>query len=191
MGNEAICRICESGYILSKTNNKCIKISENKELTKFDNCDELTLDNNNYYCSRCSYPYSLLNYKNEKKCVYLPTMNSRHYLENYSPINYEYEYDKKDLYDIYLYNMFYLNPCQEAINLGTEDLPLYSCTKCLKYFENELIDIFETIVLIKDIKTNINYCIEGEQYHLYSCEEAIMEINGKEMEFNCIKCKKD
>ena len=51
--NENVCRLCKDGYILLSNNNTCLNISKNKELDSFNQCNQLTLDNNNKYtCSR-------------------------------------------------------------------------------------------------------------------------------------------
>ena len=75
--DELICQICLSGFILLKNNNTCLNRSENKELEKFDSCEQLSLDNNNQlYCSKCKREYSLLKDNNNEKgkCVQLPIL---------------------------------------------------------------------------------------------------------------------
>ena len=189
-----------NGYILSKTNNKCLKISENNELNKYDKCEELILKNNNYYCSRCKKIYSFLNINGEKKCKYLPTLYD--YFENYYS---DYYYNNNNnnrvsyyeniinelnndyIYDYYFYDIIELKECQEAINIGTEDNPLYSCIKCYNIYENEKI-VLNKNILIKDPNANISFCIGVEEYDLDYCLEGIMKKNGNEVIFSCNKC---
>ena len=93
--------------------------------------------------------------------------------------------------------MFDFSQCQEAVNLGTKEKPLYSCIKCYKpqtLFGTNLIDY----ILIKDIKTNVSFCIYSinmaiisKNNDLANCEEAIAKKNGGKISFSCTKCSKD
>ena len=196
--NKTICRLCEEGYILLSNNYTCLKISENNELNTFNKCEQLTLDNNNkLYCSRCkNYYFTLLKENGEEKCIYIPTLNS-HYDYQYYHNSY---YDKKtNNYDIdYVYDYYYFNyiypyfePCQEAVNSGTEDKPLFSCNKCYNLFEYD--KIYEnSYTLITEDKTNVSYCINSDYiYILENCTEAYMKIKGRKIKYSCAKCTKD
>ena len=94
--NKVICQQCKLGYILFKNDNVCLKISDNKELEKFDYCEQLTLENNKYFCSKCKYQFSLLKEDNGKKCSYIPILYD----------DYTYDYYYYFLYN-YFYNIYY------------------------------------------------------------------------------------
>ena len=145
--NKLICQICREGYILLTNNNTCLDISKNKELEKFDLCEQLTLDTNNQlYCSKCKEEYSLLKDNNKGQCKSLPILYDysaryiyNYYYEYYRDYNFNYNYEKGyyDYFyddDYYYYQSYNNYPYQEAINLGTTEKPLYSCTKCYQRF---------------------------------------------------------
>jgi hypothetical protein len=87
-------------------------------------------------------------------------------------------YDKKE----YLYY-----PCEEANNSGTIDKPVYSCTECNTFSENnENNDMFVKIV---DEKNKINFCINKDNMnYLANCTEANKIIENGKIKYNCIKC---
>ena len=137
--NENVCRLCKDGYILLSNNNTCLNISKNKELDSFNQCNQVTLDNNNKYtCSRCKDEYKTVL---KGKCVYIPEVNyyfDQQYLSNLNPnLFYRNGTNISNLYNYYFYDNIYRGAfsCQEAINLGTEDKPIYSCIKCYNMFE--------------------------------------------------------
>ena len=106
-GGEILCKECNDGFILLENNKTCLKIAENINLNleNIANCQEVTLNNNKFYCSKCSKNFILLKENNNDiKCVsenFISTTNSA------------------------------LNSlCQESINLGTENKPIYTCQKC-------------------------------------------------------------
>ena len=103
-GGEILCKECNDGFILLENNKTCLKIAENINLNleNIANCQEVTLNNNKFYCSKCSKNFILLKENNNDiKCVsenFISTTNSA------------------------------LNSlCQESINLGTENKPIYTC----------------------------------------------------------------
>lgn len=148
--DEVICSLCQSGYILLTNNDSCLGASENNELKNFyENCEQLTLDNNHLYCSRCKLEYSLLkeNDNDKGKCTKISILyNNDISNTGYSYNNYYYELfhhtysDGKQKYeyydeDYYYYSNYINYPCQESVNLGTKEKPIYSCTKCYQYLE--------------------------------------------------------
>ena len=195
--NKTYCRLCQEGFILLLNNKTCLKISENKELEKFSQCDEISLDiNNEIHCSKCKNQYlTLLKENNKEKCSYLPTINGFfnlfYYKSFYDSITNK--FDSKYLYDYYFYDNIYkyFDSCLEAINLGSEDNPLYSCKKCYNLFEYDKI-YKNSYTLVTKEKTNISYCISSDQNSsLINCTEAKMIINGRKIKYSCSKCKKD
>ena len=104
-GGKILCIECQNGFILLENNKTCLKISENINLESITNCQEVALNDNKFYCSKCNKNYILLKENNNDiKCVseqFISTTNSA-------------------------LNSF----CQESINIGTENKPIYTCTKC-------------------------------------------------------------
>ena len=188
--NKTSCSFCEEGYILLTNNGTCLKIIENEELKKHNQCQKITLQNNIFKCLECrDYRFSVLKENNEAICIYLPELNG--YVDN----NY---YDNKDLYhyeknpDIdyiykYYYNFYishYFSHCVEVINLGTKDKPLYSCTKC-----------YYSYYLVTEERTNISYCIYYYNVDNYedmnNCNEKKIKIWDKGIKYTCSQCEKD
>ena len=194
--SKTFCRVCQEGYILLSNNNTCLKISENNELKQFDKCEQITLDNNNkIICSRCkNYQFTLLKEKDGEKCIYLPTLSTQYDREYYERLLHDnLIYDVKYVYDYYYYNNIYkyFNPCLEAINLGTKDNPLYSCSKCYNLYEFDKLYINQ-YTLIAEEKTNISYCISSyNSYSLKNCSDARLKIKGKKIKYSCVECLKD
>ena len=186
--------MCTEDFILLTNNNTCLKRSSIKEIEKFENCKQLSLDNNNkLYCSSYDY-YTLLIENNEAKYYYLPSL-----YENFNDTEIIRQNDYYNIsspnYINYLYEQYYHNyievdllPCQEAINIGTKDKPLYTCTKCYNFFEFDHLDSnFAT--LYTEEKNNLSYCIWLQsQKKLNNCMHAIRKSNGKKSEFSCLKC---
>ena len=199
--NEIICRFCQEGYILLINNNTCLNISENKELENYDYCEQLTLDNNQLYCSRCKPEYSLLkdNGSNKGKCTKIQELydNDINYYQqffyhesyNYNKNIWIYNYDE----DYYYYKRYINYPCQESINLGTKDNPIYSCTKCFNRLEfdkpKNYKDYKQEFTLIINKRNNVSFCIQQYQKkELENCSEAInMTWDGNE-KYDCLSC---
>lgn len=52
----------------------------------------------------------------------------------------------------YIYNRYKdYYPCQEAVNLGTEENPLYSCVKCYEHIGVK-IDYREPVIISEEIQ---------------------------------------
>ena len=192
---KTFCRVCKEGYILLSNNNTCLKLSKNEELNNFDKCEEITLNNNKIHCSRCkNYEFTLLKEKNEEKCIYLPTLSADYDRDYYDLIKYDnLIYDNDYIYDYYYYDNIYrkFSPCLEAINLGNENKPLFSCSKCYNLYEFDKIYINQYTLIAED-KTNISYCIYSNYvYSLKNCSEAKMKIKGRTIKYSCAKCLKD
>ena len=198
--NKIICRLCKEGFILLSNNHTCLNISKNKDLVKFKKCNELTLDNNNIlHCSRCKNEYlTLLKAKDEDNCLNIFSVNNPNdfstsydgalstYFENNQDMQYLYYYYYRDYY----YSLYRLiEPCQEAVNLGTNENPLYSCIKCYNLFEYDKIN-YNKYTLIAEEKTNLSFCVT-EDILLENCIEANLQVNKTSIKFSCTKCKKD
>lgn len=131
------CIRCADDYILLKNNNTCLRRALNEELEKFIQCYEITLINNKYVCTRCLGEYTLVKTEdNNYECVYIPMFYNNFFLFNYAYDFYTKVSRKKDQltyianhdYNFNKYKDYF--PCKEAINLGTENNPLYSCIEC-------------------------------------------------------------
>ena len=96
-------------------------------------------------------------------------------------------------YDIYKENDFvyyqnqYLSPCQESVNIGTEENPLYSCVTCFnnsyKYLE------YDVPARVTDENSKVSFCLNTYKIGVLDfCTEATYKIeDGKEV-FNCTQC---
>ena len=195
-GEKAVCKLCLPGYILLTNNNSCLEIVKNKELHTFSNCEKLIMENNKLSCLKCKKEYSLIKKDNINECTYIPTLYDTNFERNYE--NHFYNIKKEEMtYDDfilfrdndYIYNRYKgYYPCQEAINLGLEKNPLYSCTKCYEYLGN----YNRQSVIVKEENSNVSFCIDPN-YHkeLKNCLEATYKIkNGKEV-YNCTECNKN
>ena len=184
------CKECFEGYILLTNNNSCLEKMKNTELQFYDNCLELTLVNGKLECTRCTRGYTLID---KKGCVYTPSLYEKYY---YS-YRYNYFYDlcggESDCYNelskeddyIYMRNKDLIS-CQEAVNLGTEDNPLYSCTKCIKRTDKK---DYDDITLITEINSNISFCIR--QYRVDAldyCSKATYKMEDGKDVYNCTGC---
>ena len=65
--------------------NACIPMSSNNELKNFGFCEQLTLDNDKYYCSKCKFQFSLIIEDNQIKCKYIPSLFDFFYPYYYNP----------------------------------------------------------------------------------------------------------
>ena len=73
----------------------------------------------------------------------------------------------------------------EVENLGTEENPLYSCTKCF----NDLYYSLDSKLKITEEYSKLSYCLDYKE-SLGSCIEASYKIkDGKEI-YNCTTCDK-
>ena len=195
-----ICKQCSDGYILLTNNNTCLEIAKNKILENFYNCEQLTMENNKLFCSKCKYLYSLVKRNNIQECTYIKSLYTynfrtqdeiQYYIVNDGKIKEQdyITYQKND-YNYKRYSNNY--PCQEAENRGTEENPLYSCLKCYEFIEY---DIYYEIngyydyniypIKITDINSNLSFCIyiddafnEGniKIKELRNCSEATYKI---------------
>ena len=162
------CFKCREGFTLNEDIQKCMKISKNKEIEHFPNCERVSQDNNNnYYCTKCFENYNLLRDNNESRCV-----NNNFIVTPKSDI---------------------LNLCKDSNNLGTEDKPRHSCNKCV---ENNILSQQQrengiTITKIKYSENETSFCSISELSKgiLKNCTEATRYTNeeGEEI-FNCTKC---
>ena len=197
--DKAICRLCGENYILLTNNNTCLKRLDNKELNNFDKCEELNLDNNNkLYCSRCKEDFSLLKEKNETKCCYIPTVYDGFKNDNYYDYDYPYYYDnslKNDInyfYVHYYYNFIYkdIQPCQKTINIGSKEIPLYTCIECYNLFTFNKIYKNDNI-LITNKNNNLSYCLRIKEPVLKNCTNAFKISYRSKIIYSCFECAKD
>ena len=187
-GDNLICQLCNEGYILLTNNNSCLNINENDELKKFDYCEKLTLDkNNNFYCTKKKKEYSLLIENNTKKCVKIPILYNNEVDENYY-YYWDYYYYSDYYPSSYYYNDYNNFPCQEAINLGTQNKHIYSCSKCFHYFEYDKTYIdgnyFSRIITERN---NVSICFYQNK-KFSNCTEAINKTRDGIEKYDCLKC---
>ena len=161
-----LCQQCGDGFILLENSQICLKISEDPELEKFINCQQLSLDDNNkFYCSKCIDNYVLLNKDNELRCV-----------------NYNF---------IISHNINIKKYCKESINLGSEDYPIYTCTKCIP---DDFINVSDKrngkiISKITFLTNNTVFCDFSSNYkQLTNCTEATINIIDNINIYNCTQC---
>ena len=200
--DKIICKECFEDYILFSNNNTCIERKNNKELIKFNSCLELKMENDKLICSRCKEDLTLLKSGNETRCTYIPILYDPNFYKHlddhfYYDVfqknsvgykNYEYSYYNSKQIDLF--------PCEEAINLGTEENPLYSCIKCYNTYEETDYEYeyddgswLSKVKIIDETINNRSYCIKVQD--LENCTEAVYKIlNGEEI-YNCTRCKRD
>ena len=150
-----ICNECKEGFIYYENNKTCLKISENEELNEYLSCKNLFLDesNNKYTCTKCLNGYALLEENSQSRCV-------------------SFDFVEKP------YKEFNKN-CLNFINLNTEDIPVYYCTKCIN----------EEMTLYKINNNTSSFCANKNLYDLGNCLEATIIINGSLS--TCTKCQKN
>ena len=177
-GNEkAICQKCLTGYILSKNENSCLKIANNKELEAFTNCEQITKENDKYICSKCKYKYNLVTKNKIKECIYARSL-------------YDVNINSQYLSNKYIYNRYskYL-PCQEAVNLVTDENPLYSCLKYYEYSNSNKDNAFP--LKVTELNSSVSFCLSSDykgfnkKIKLENCQEATLQIKNGEEIFNC------
>ncbi len=198
-GENVICQECLPGYLLLTNNNTCLTIAKNKEIQGFEKCDQLTIDNGKLQCSKCKKDYTLYKKNDINECTYIKSLYDMHFLNNYKLyFNYSLNDGKalSDDYYIYRKNDYIYNkykdyyPCQEAINLGTEDNPLYSCTKC--YINITKNETSPEPVRITERSSNASYCVNPIKHEeLKYCTEANYRIKNGKGEYNCTECSKN
>ena len=191
------CKQCNEGFILLNNNNTCLEIIKNKDLYNFQFCDVLTLEKNKFQCIKCKKEYVLIKNKNDntKKCKYIKTLYDQYFELNYQS-HFSLANGESHIYEKYnafidndyiyqKYNKFYY--CQEGENLGTEDNPLYTCTKCYENLGKSNQEKYG--IKITEENSNISYCIQFNSYkEVEYCLKANTKIkNGKQI-FNCTEC---
>ena len=162
--NEPKCISCKNGFILEEGGKKCLRISSNVELEELIHCKKTTLISNHYICTECEGKFVLVKEKNYIKCIH----------ESYIPV---------------------FNPynCEVFINLGTEDQPKYSCSKCITSIDinSGVYSYFYSRITFKE--NNTAYCEYNQQHNtqyssLENCTEAIMTIENGVKKINCTEC---
>ena len=139
--------------------------------------------------------------KNDKKgkCTKIPIL----YDETFKKyISYFYDYLIESYYseikrrtvdyndNFFCYYDYYNYPCQESINLGTRENPIYSCEKCYSLFEFEKTYQNEDFTKIINYRNNVSICFKKYyKIRLENCLEA-KSINKDDIEkYDCTKCK--
>ena len=201
-GEKPKCLECKSGYILLSNNNTCLDIIKNEELQAFDNCIMLTLDNNKLICSKCQDKYSLVN---NAECVYTPTLYDKyfsiyHQVYFYSTFKNKYNSSIKytDIYNEYKNSDFfyqqniYLYPCEESINVGTKENPLYSCIKCYNDSYEHKPKNYIPPAKVTDVNSKLSFCLDTKKIEdLEYCLEATQTLKDGKQVFNCTQCVKN
>ena len=198
-GEKAICKQCVYGYILLTNNNSCLEIMTNKELEKFEKCNQIRMNSNNIFeCIKCKERFTLININNKNECIYIRTLYDYKFKQNFE-INFNLNKAESNYVELlkfekddFIYNK-YINfyPCQEAENLGTKENPLYSCIKC---YENPDITNANYInpVKIYDKNSKLNYCLNPKEIdELKNCKEATYLIKNGKGEYSCTECIKN
>ena len=160
VNNEPQCIQCKEGFILLGNNYTCLRISSNVELEELTHCQIVLWDNNHFECNKCEDKFVLLYENDDIKCFY----------ENFIPT---------------------LNPnlCELFINMGTEDKPKFSCTKCKEEHYNEEKYGLSRITYQEN---NTAFCEYRTKYSsLENCTEAIMIIENGVIKLNCSDCIED
>ena len=177
--DELICQLCNPGYILLSNENRCLDIKEynttnyTEYYEKFSSCEKLAYDENNeLYCSRCTFEYFLLKDND----------NDKGYCLELSKLYPDYEY--------YWFDPNY--PCQEGINIGSKEQPKYSCTKCYQIFEFKK-SYLDIAVFTKIVNNNndVEYCVFQDYFDLENCTEAINKTVKNNTKYDCQKCIDD
>jgi hypothetical protein len=201
-GEKPKCLECRSGYILLSNNNTCLDIAKNEELQKFDNCLILTLDNNKFKCSKCRDKYSLVN---NTECIYTPTLYDKyfyiyHQIYFYNTFKNKYNSSMKieNVYREYKENDFfykqniYLYPCEESINIGTVENPLYSCIKCYNDSYRHKYESTNYPAKVTDVNSKLSFCLEAQKIDVLEyCLEATQTLKDGKQIFNCTQCLKN
>ena len=157
VNNKPQCNTCKPGFILLKNDYTCVRISSNIDLEELPHCQLALLNSENHYeCVKCDKGYVLLEEENQIKCFNKEFIDSKN-----------------------------TDFCEIFINLGTDDKPIYSCSKCR---ENEYGDI--TKITFKE--NNIAFCENRTEYpSLENCTKATMIIEKGEKKLNCSECVED
>ena len=160
VNNEPQCTQCKEGFILLENSYTCVRISSNAELEELTHCQIALFYNNHFVCSKCESNFILLEENNNVKCISLD------FIPTFHPYF-----------------------CELFVNLGTEDQPKYSCSKCSKVSEYK---IQESITRITYQVNNTAYCEYTHEYpSIENCTEAIMIIENGVKKLNCTQCIED
>ena len=194
------CKGCLPGFILSIDENSCLEIAKNKELENFVKCEQLSKVNDKYECSKCKEEYTLVRKNNINECIYIRSLYDNNFSDNYKKHFYfinenqvtDTDYTSFRNNDNFIYNRYIkYAPCQEAKNLGNEENPLYSCTKCYEDFNTN-----NPIIKITELNSKLSYCVYSSYLHSYlnnpeNCTEATHKTKDGNDQYNCTKCIKN
>ena len=182
------CSDCANPFDIIGKDDKCISCQNIDEIggngCAYCYYDNISLDNNKYKCTRCSGD-NFTFIENQNKCVD-NTNSYNEYLNGCINATYNTEKNKYECNQCKLFYIYISNEkkcleqkdtnlgfgCSKAINIGTQENPIYTCINCL----------VDELVKIKDTQ-NITYC--GFSENLINCLEATKDENGK---IECTKC---
>ena len=157
------CNICKEGFILSKNNYTCLRISSNADLEELPHCQLAFLNGNNRYeCAKCDSGYALLEEDNQIKCF------------------------NKEFMDAINFDL-----CEIFTNIGTDDIPIYSCVKCRKD-ENGGRYTGDALIRITYLENSTAICHARNNYEfLNNCTEVTHFVLNNENKYNCTECIED
>ena len=131
-------------------------------------------------CIGCKEEYTLVKTKyNKNECIYIPQFYSIFLRFNYFHDNklnpFEKWWEGNTLRNgDYFYNKYkFFYPCKEAINIGTDDNPLYSCIKCheeLEYFGVR----WKKYIKITEEISHLSYCISFSEKKIKNCSNGFV-----------------
>ena len=162
VNNTPQCNLCKPGFILSKDNYTCLRISSNADLEELAHCQLTNLNSNNHYeCSKCDKGYVLLEEDNIIKCF------NEEFIDAVNP----------DL-------------CEVFTNLGTDDKPKYSCVKCrnnnVEFWDKK------AIIRITYQENSTAICHHRwDYYYLDNCTEITNIVEDSKVKNNCTECVED
>ena len=163
--NEPQCTICKPGFILLENNHTCLRISSNIQLEELPHCKLVYFnESENYFeCKQCEKNFVLLEENGKIKC----------FNEEFIPsIN--------------------VQLCGLFENLGTEDIPKYSCAECRKNETEEISWSKDALTKITYQENNTAICEYRYKYNsITNCTEADMIIEDGVTKLNCTECIED
>ena len=162
VNNTPQCNTCKPGFILSKNDYTCLRISSNADLEELAHCQLAYLNSNHRYeCAKCDKGYALLEEDNQIKCF------NKEFIDSINP----------DL-------------CEVFTNLGTDDKPKYSCVKCRNNNGDYLSD--DAIIRITYQENSTAICYYRSKYPtLNNCTEITNYVEDGQEKYNCTECVED
>ena len=157
------CNNCKEGFILSKNDYTCLRISSNADLEELSHCKLAFLnENNRYVCAKCDSGYALLEEDNQIKCF------------------------NKQFLDVINFDL-----CEIFTNIGTDDKPIFSCSKCRN---DEIGGRYprDALIRITYLENSTAICHTRNNYEfLNNCTEITHSVLNNEDKYNCTECIED